>query len=130
MDLQQEITERGSRAIRFLENYCNENIHPKLPLRKAALHYLKGGGKGFRPAMLQLVCGALNGDEKTAIGPSAAIESLHVSSLLHDDYMDKDETRRGVEAVWKKWNPTVAILAGDVLFGVAFSIVGDVQNIS
>ena len=130
MDLQQEITERGSRAIRFLENYCNENIHPKLPLRKAALHYLKGGGKGLRPAMLQLVCGALNGDEKTAIGPSAAIESLHVSSLLHDDYMDKDETRRGVEAVWKKWNPTVAILAGDVLFGVAFSIVGDVQNIS
>ncbi|MCE7736011.1 MAG: polyprenyl synthetase family protein [Candidatus Heimdallarchaeota archaeon] len=130
MDLQQEIAMRGSRAINYLKDYCREYIHPELPLRKASLHYLKGGGKGFRPAMLQLVCGALNGDEKSAIAPSAAIESLHVSSLLHDDYMDKDETRRGVEAVWKKWSPTVAILAGDVLFGVAFSIVGDVENIS
>ncbi|MHA2275722.1 MAG: polyprenyl synthetase family protein, partial [Candidatus Kariarchaeaceae archaeon] len=130
MNLQEEIAVRGKKALDFLISYCSENINPEDPLRIASLHYLKGGGKGFRPAMLQLVCGALNGEENISIAPSAAIESLHVSSLLHDDFMDQDETRRGVEAVWKKWNPTVAILAGDVLFGVAFSIVGDVENIT
>lgn len=130
MSLTEEIELRGHKAVEYLTQFCSENIFPVDPLREASLHYLKGGGKGFRPAMLQLVCGALNGDENLAIAPSAAIESLHVSSLLHDDYMDQDDLRRGVEAVWKKWNPTVAILAGDVLFGVAFSIVGNVDNIS
>ncbi|OLS28743.1 MAG: Short chain isoprenyl diphosphate synthase [Candidatus Heimdallarchaeota archaeon LC_2] len=130
MSLTEEIEARGQKAVDYLIQFCHKNIFPEDPLRKASLHYLNSGGKGFRPAMLQLVCGALNGDEAMAIAPSAAIESLHVSSLLHDDYMDQDDLRRGVEAVWKKWNPTVAILAGDVLFGVAFSIVGDVENIT
>lgn len=127
MTLQEEIAKRGARAVDYLTEYSEKWILPKEPLRTASLHYFYGGGKGFRPAMLQLVCGALGGDENMAISPAAAIEAVHVSSLLHDDYMDQDETRRGIPAVWKKWNPTVAILAGDVLIGVAFTLVGDLN---
>ncbi|MHA2249528.1 MAG: polyprenyl synthetase family protein [Candidatus Kariarchaeaceae archaeon] len=130
MDFREEIAKRGKLAQEYLITKCNELIHPNEPLREAAMHYLKSGGKGFRPAMLQLVCGALGGDESKAISPATAIEAIHVSSLIHDDFMDQDETRRGLEAVWKKWNPTIAILAGDVLFGLAFSIVGDVEDFS
>ena len=78
MSLTEEIEVRGDKAVKYLIHFCNENIFPEDPLRRASLHYLTSGGKGFRPAMLQLVCGALNGDETLAIAPSAAIESLHV----------------------------------------------------
>lgn len=130
MNLNEEISLRGKLATDYLLEYGRKHINPEDPLRQAALHYLKGGGKGFRPAMLQLVCGALGGDESKAIAPSAAIEALHVSSLIHDDYMDQDKTRRGVSAVWSEWDPTIAILAGDVLSGIAFTIVGNVDGLA
>jgi geranylgeranyl diphosphate synthase type I len=130
MNFRKEIASRGEKARLNLIEKCQKHINPAEPLRDAAMHYLKGGGKGFRPAMLQLVCGALGGDEELALPPATAIEAIHVSSLIHDDYMDQDEVRRGLVSVWKKWNPTIAILAGDVLFGLAFSIAGEVPGLS
>lgn len=129
MDLKKEIAKRGEITRQYLYQRTEEIIHPEYPLRKASEHYLRGGGKGFRPAMLQLVCGALGGDELEAQTMAAAVEAVHVSSLIHDDYMDKDETRRGRTAVWVKWDPTIAILAGDVMVGMAFQIAGDVESI-
>ena len=130
VDLQEAIGIRGNNAMSYLMEHINNLVIPEDPLREAVLHYPQGGGKGFRPAMLQLVCGALGGIEEITIPAAAAIEAVHVSSLIHDDYMDNDETRRGIPAVWKKWTPTIAILAGDVLFGVAFAIAGEIQGIS
>jgi len=130
VDLKLEIAKRGEKALDFLLKRANELIYPENPLREAALHYPQAGGKGFRPAMLQLVCGALGGNEDESIPVSAAIEAVHVSSLIHDDWMDTDELRRGRPAVWKKWNPTIAILAGDVLYGVAFAIAGEIPNLT
>lgn len=130
VDLKNEIAKRGEIARNYVLEMGNKYINPVDPLREAALHYLKGGGKGFRPAMMQLVCGSLGGNEQLALAPAAAIESIHVSSLIHDDFMDRDLLRRGLTAVWKQWNPTIAILAGDVLFGLAFSIVGEIKGLS
>ncbi len=130
MDLKKEIALRGERAREYLYERSKEIISPKDPLRLASEHYLRGGGKGFRPAMLQLVCGALGGDEEESIPVAAAIEAVHVSSLIHDDFMDSDRTRRGLPAVWVKWDPTIAILAGDVMVGFAFQIAGDIPTLS
>ncbi len=120
---------RASKALQFLFEMSEKYIKPENPLRKAALHYPKGGGKGFRPAMLMLTCGAVGGNEDEAIPAAAAIEALHVSSLIHDDFMDNDETRRGITSVWKQWNPTIAILAGDVLVGLAFRLVSKLKGL-
>lgn len=128
MDLKLEIAKRGKKAIEYLLMKSEEKIHPEA-LREAAEHYLRAGGKGFRPAMLQLVCGALGGDEELALPVAAAIEAVHVSSLIHDDMMDQDETRRGVEAVWKKWGNTIAILAGDVLIGIGYVLASEMESI-
>ncbi len=129
VDLTEEIKVRSKKALDFLFTMSEKYIMPEDPLRKAALHYPKSGGKGFRPAMLMLTCGAVGGNEEEAVPAAAAIEALHVSSLIHDDYMDNDDTRRGAEAVWKKWDPTIAILAGDVLVGLAFRLISKLQNI-
>jgi geranylgeranyl diphosphate synthase type I len=130
MDLKAAIEQRGRKAIEHLITQSEILINPPDPLREAALHYLTAGGKGMRPAMLQLVCGALNGNEENAIPAAAAIEAMHVSSLIHDDFMDRDEVRRGVPSVWVKWNPTIAILAGDALLAVAMAIVGEISSLT
>ena len=129
-DIKEDIKQRAEKARKFFFEQGDLLIHPQDPLRDAALHYPRGGGKGFRPAMVMLSCGAVGGKEDDAIPVAAAVEALHVSSLLHDDWMDNDETRRGQMAAWKKWDPTTAILAGDVLLGFSFKIIKMLHNTS
>jgi geranylgeranyl diphosphate synthase, type I len=125
----QSIENRAKLAREYLIDACSEYIYPENPLREASLHYINSGGKGFRPAMLMLSAGAVGGTEDVSLPAAAAIEALHVSSLIHDDWMDHDEVRRGQPTVWKKWNPTVAILAGDALVGLAMRLIGNIKDL-
>lgn len=49
-----------------------------------------------------------------------ALEILHNFTLVHDDIMDRAETRRGRQSVYKKWNSSIAILTGDLMLADAF----------
>lgn len=90
-------------------------------MRYAAL----GGGKRLR-AFLAMETGRLFGVERAAMGRvAAAIESLHAYSLVHDDLpaMDNDAIRHGKPATHIAFDEATAILAGDGLLTLAFSIV-------
>ncbi|WP_344336254.1 polyprenyl synthetase family protein, partial [Kitasatospora putterlickiae] len=54
-----------------------------------------------------------------AIPAAAAVELVHNFSLLHDDVMDRDETRRHRPTAWKVFGTTDAILAGDAMLARA-----------
>lgn len=70
--------------------------------------YLLRGGKRLRGALVLLGCEAAGGDADSAIDASLGIELLHAYLLIHDDFMDQDDTRRG--------GPTLhAALGGDHL---------------
>ena len=85
------------------------------------IHYVLGlKGKRIRPLLVILSAMALNGRKEDAYNVAAAVELLHNFTLVHDDIMDKDDTRRGKLTVHKKWNINTAILAGDGLMGFAF----------
>lgn len=77
-------------------------------------------GKKIRPLMVMLSCGIAGGNSDDAACAAAAVELLHNFTLVHDDIMDNDETRRGKPAVHVKWDVNTAILAGDGLLGFAF----------
>lgn len=77
-------------------------------------------GKKLRP-LLTILCGKmLGGKEENLIYPAAAIEMLHNFTLVHDDIMDNDETRRNNPTVHVKWDLGTAILAGDGMLGLAY----------
>ncbi|MHA1463087.1 MAG: polyprenyl synthetase family protein [Candidatus Heimdallarchaeota archaeon] len=59
--------------------------------------YLNNGGKRIRPFLVKTAFDAVGGNhaDGNIIRASLAIELLHNGSLLHDDVIDKDETRRG-----------------------------------
>jgi len=86
-------------------------------------HLIKAGGKKFRPALTVLSCQAVGGETDKALKTAAALELIHTFSLIHDDIMDNDDTRRGMPAVHKKWGEPLAILAGDTLFAKAYETI-------
>ncbi len=68
---------------------------------------------------------ALGGDPAAAVGAAAAIELIHNFSLLHDDVIDGDDTRRHRQTAWRVFGTTEAILAGDALHALALRILAE-----
>lgn len=80
------------------------------------------GGKSIRPALVLLTAGAVGGVPATAVPAAVAVELVHNFSLLHDDVMDGDVTRRHRRTAWNVFGQGAAILAGDALLALAFDV--------
>jgi geranylgeranyl pyrophosphate synthase len=100
------------------------NILPpanKIPLFYDPIYYVNElGGKKLRPLLAVISGLAVGGRIENILSAAAAIELLHNFSLVHDDIMDNDETRRGKPTVHIKWDLGTAVLAGDGLLGLAY----------
>lgn len=94
-------------------------------LKAAMAHYPAAGGKRLRPLLATIVCEAVGGKAQRAIPFGVALEIVHNFTLVHDDVMDEDDTRRGIRTVHAQYGIPEAILAGDALFARAFEIVSD-----
>jgi farnesyl diphosphate synthase len=96
-------------------------------LFEAMRHAAIGGGKRFRPLLAVAAARLFAIDERRAVRVGAAIEAIHVYSLIHDDLpcMDDDDMRRGKPTVHKAFDEATAILAGDSLHALAFEILTD-----
>lgn len=100
-----------------------------------ARYVLSGGGKRIRPVLVMLACQAAGGDPMDAVDAGVAVEILHNFTLVHDDIMDRADTRRGRETVHRKWDENIAILVGDELMGIAYKTLlnterGDVRALT
>jgi farnesyl diphosphate synthase len=96
-------------------------------MRRAAL----GGGKRLRPLLVVAACSLFHIARERALRVGAAVECVHVYSLIHDDLpaMDDDDLRRGKPTVHKAYDEATAILAGDSLHALAFEILaGDATH--
>ncbi len=96
--------------------------------REVARHTLSAGGKRLRP-LLAVLMGRLFGSGRPDIyAIAAAIEFVHVASLIHDDVLDNAAMRRGILAAHTVYTPTVAILGGDVMLAHAASMVARLND--
>ncbi|GAA1503009.1 polyprenyl synthetase family protein [Streptomyces albidochromogenes] len=86
-------------------------------------------GKGVRQALTVLGAEAAGGSGADAVAGAVAVELIHTFSLLHDDIMDGDETRRQRPSVWKAYGTGPAVLAGDALFALAVETLADSRNV-
>jgi len=78
-----------------------------------------GGGKGVRPALAVLSAEAGWADGDIGVPGGVAVELIHNFSLLHDDIIDGDRTRRHRPTVWAAVGVGPAIVAGDALMALA-----------
>jgi geranylgeranyl pyrophosphate synthase len=80
---------------------------------------LAAGGKRLRP-MLVFLCA--NGDgEARLVAAAAAVELLHMATLVHDDVLDRAALRRGRPTVFARGGRPAATATGDLLFSRAFA---------
>ncbi|GGK05442.1 dimethylallyltransferase [Pilimelia anulata] len=80
----------------------------------------ESGGKALRPALALLAAEAVSGVARSAVPAAVAVELVHNFSLLHDDVMDRDATRRHRPTAWTVFGESPAILAGDSLLALAY----------
>lgn len=99
-------------------------VSPVELITEIGTHLVKSGGKRLRPALYLL--SARSGpvfDASRVIPLAAALELIHMASLVHDDVIDHADTRRGTLTANAKWGNQVSILSGDYIFAKAFSLV-------
>ncbi|WP_330459760.1 family 2 encapsulin nanocompartment cargo protein polyprenyl transferase [Streptomyces sp. NBC_00820] len=84
-------------------------------------------GKAIRPALVLAAAAALGGHEArvAAVRAAAAVELVHNFTLLHDDVMDRDTTRRHRPTAWTVFGVPDAILAGDALQALAVRLLAE-----
>ncbi|MDX6243514.1 MAG: geranylgeranyl diphosphate synthase, type [Frankiales bacterium] len=87
-----------------------------------------GGGKSLRPALALLSAQATGEPAEVGVPGAVAVELVHNFSLLHDDLMDGDVTRRHRPTVWSLWGAPSAILVGDALMVLAQQVLLDVPG--
>ena len=83
---------------------------------------LSGGGKRVRPTLALTACRLFGGREEAVLPAALALEVFHNFTLLHDDLMDKADTRRGRQTVWRKWDANTAVLSGDQMLIEAYKL--------
>ncbi|MGW0611153.1 family 2 encapsulin nanocompartment cargo protein polyprenyl transferase [Streptomyces sp. NPDC002788] len=136
----------GHEAVLLLER-ARAEVDPELraalgslpgPMRRVALHHFGwepadgtraegGSGKAIRPALVLAAATALGGPEARAgaARAAAAVELVHNFTLLHDDVMDRDTTRRHRATAWTVFGDADAILAGDALQALALRLLAE-----
>jgi heptaprenyl diphosphate synthase len=78
-------------------------------------------GKSLRAGLILLASGVVEGERLEAVeSAAAAVELLHLATLVHDDIVDQAALRRGEPALHQRLGPQKAVLYGDLLFAAAF----------
>jgi len=95
-------------------------------LRGDAAATLEAGGKRLRP-MLVLLCAGLD-RSVLALRAGAAIELIHMATLVHDDVLDAAPLRRGLPTVAATSGRRRAVATGDLLFSRAFDLLAEVDD--
>lgn len=122
----------SGRVDAFVDGLDKSFLEPA-EIREGALMYFSRCGKRLRPGLVSLFAGAYGGEEKelASVPAAAAAELFHNWTLIHDDIIDKDMTRRGGPSVQAyvgslfcgenafEYGTDAAILAGDSLHAMS-----------
>nr|WP_271773546.1 farnesyl diphosphate synthase [Candidatus Pseudothioglobus singularis] len=96
-----------------------------IELRDVMKYSVLAGGKRFRPILTYTVASLYDSEIEKADSCASAIELIHIYSLIHDDLpaMDNDDIRHNQPSNHKVFGEAQAILAGDGLQALAFSLI-------
>lgn len=94
-------------------------------LASTARYAIRSGGKRVRPAIVLLAYRACRGDDPSeVVDLAAALEMIHVATLIHDDILDRSPIRRRHESLLEKFGENKAIVTGDFFFVQGFDLGG------
>jgi geranylgeranyl diphosphate synthase type II len=126
-DLRQHLQKKRTLVENQLRSALRADDGCPAGLLEAMRYSLLAPGKRLRPLLVLLAAEACGGRDVDALPAAAAVEMVHVYSLIHDDLpaMDDDDLRRGQPTCHKQFGEATAILAGDALLTMAFQVLAD-----
>ncbi len=94
------------------------------PLVNEIVEYIvKAGGKRIRPMLAIISANILGHKTQASFEVAAAIEFIHIGTLMHDDVVDNSDVRRFLPTAHTIWGNSLSILSGDFLFSRAFRLI-------
>ncbi|RSD30621.1 (2E,6E)-farnesyl diphosphate synthase [Vibrio pectenicida] len=125
--MHEALTSLQKRNNQQLEYWLSQLPNPEQNLIEAMHYGLLLGGKRVRPFLVYITGQMLGCQFEELDTPASAVECIHAYSLIHDDLpaMDNDELRRGQPTCHIKFDESTAILTGDALQTMAFTILCD-----
>ncbi|UOO91158.1 polyprenyl synthetase family protein [Vitreoscilla massiliensis] len=114
-----------------VERYLPTTSTGQERLHEAMTYVSVGGGKRFRPLLVAAAARLGAADAEALSQAMAAIEYVHVYSLVHDDMpeMDNDSLRRGKPTCHVAYDQATALLVGDALQTLAFDVLSRPVNL-
>lgn len=111
-----------------VEVYLEQALDFEHPvIRQYALDTLHAGGKRVRPTLSILTAGILE-NEDNIVPLAAAMELIHMCSLIHDDIVDQADTRRGRPTIQAQQGNQFAVHIGDYILTKALEIIQQQPN--
>lgn len=109
--------------MREVDRVIQEHLHSEVELiGQVARYIISAGGKRVRPALLLLMCGALDCEHPQRHSMAAVVEFIHTATLLHDDVVDESTLRRGRSTANEVFGNAASVLVGDFLYTRAFQM--------
>jgi octaprenyl-diphosphate synthase len=93
-------------------------------------HLAKSGGKRIRPILTLISAKMFGYTGDNSINLAAAIEFIHMATLLHDDVVDGSKMRRFLPSANVTWGSKASILVGDFLFSQSFKLIVSTKSLS
>ncbi|NLY53115.1 MAG: polyprenyl synthetase family protein [Firmicutes bacterium] len=114
---------QAQRELAAVDEKMRQAVNTLSPtLREAAEYALAGGGKRLRPLMTILTAKLGEAAVERVVPAAAALELVHLGSLVHDDIVDESAWRRSQPSVNAKYGNKVAVLLGDFFFARALDL--------
>ncbi|MGY5881259.1 MAG: polyprenyl synthetase family protein [Candidatus Thorarchaeota archaeon] len=126
--IREELLKRIAAIDEEINRICEEEKGEPVELYETAIHLLQAGGKRVRSLLTTLSCEAVGGKFEEALPFAVATEFVQTASLIHDDIVDDDDTRRGVASTHKKYGNKMAVIAGDLLIAQAVKLVSQYSS--
>ena len=125
------LADTQAQAETAVERYLPSTSTGQERLHEAMTYVSVGGGKRFRPLLVAAAARLGAADAEALSQAMAAIEYVHVYSLVHDDMpeMDNDSLRRGKPTCHVAYDQATALLVGDALQTLAFDVLSRPVNL-
>ena len=127
MKIHDQYRERVNSYLNIYLSSIPSSSNSNMELKNIMKYSVLAGGKRFRPILTYTVASLYDSEIEKADSSASAIELIHIYSLIHDDLpaMDDDDIRHNQPANHKVFGEAQAILAGDGLQALAFSLISN-----
>lgn len=124
MDLIKDIHGYLTEEITSMNKVIIDSLNVDEELIKVISNHLSTSrGKRLRPILTLLSAKMLGYNGENSIKLAAAVEFIHMATLLHDDVVDGSKMRRFLPTANVVWGNKASILVGDFLFSQSFKLI-------